>query len=157
MSDFRLLDVDQYDDEALTAADLDAQDPRSAQELQRTVQEHQTRVRACLASGDTAGALTEILADPPYGGRAGDARRATFALLADVLNATRSADITPALEALDTTQRDTLMKFLYKGLALGASPAGSAPGVNCAIFLGWHEKVAGTGCIMRVMTDRRVF
>ena len=51
------------------------------------------------------------------------------------------------------------MKYLYKGLALGGTRAGAAEGINCAVLLLRHEKltqVAGTGCIMRVMTDRRV-
>lgn len=72
------------------------------------------------------------------------------------------------------------MKYLYKGLQLGGA-AGEREGVNCAVLLGWHERVscswlhslhrrtplthlsfrlqltevAGTGCIVRVMSDRR--
>lgn len=118
------------------------------------------RPRPCSpGSNDTAGALAAILDDAPSGHHAEEARRVTFALLLETLNATRSTDIPAALRTLDLAQRETLMKYLYKGLALGGTRAGAAEGINCAVLLLWHEKltqVAGTGCIMRVMTDRRV-
>lgn len=110
-------------------------------------------------SNDTAGALAAILDDAPSGHHAEEAKRVTFALLLETLNATRSTDIPAALRTLNLAQRETLMKYLYKGLALGGTRAGAAEGINCAVLLLWHEKltqVAGTGCIMRVMTDRRV-
>ena len=73
----------------------------------------------------------------------------------DILNSTRTVDIMPAVKALDASERDTLMKYLYRGMERGRSAAS----VNCAVLLSWHEKltlVAGTGSIMRVMTDRRM-
>ncbi|KAI3623165.1 arp2/3 complex subunit [Malassezia furfur] len=158
-SDFRALDVDQWDEEPLTAADLAIEDPRSAAELLQIAQQKQSGVRTRLASNDTAGALAAILDDAPSGHHAEEAKRVTFALLLETLNATRSTDIPAALRTLDLAQRETLMKYLYKGLALGGTRAGAAEGINCAVLLLWHEKltqVAGTGCIMRVMTDRRV-
>ena len=82
------------------------------------------------------------------------------------------------LKSLSPDAQDTLMKYLYKGMAM--------PGwgdVSGSVLLVWHEKVcdlfgplvtlhldklayecgtpiqlteiAGTGCIVRVMTDRR--
>lgn len=115
--------------------------------------------RCSPGSNDTAGALAAILDDAPSGHHAEEAKRVTFALLLETLNATRSTDIPAALRTLNLAQRETLMKYLYKGLALGGTRAGAAEGINCAVLLLWHEKltqVAGTGCIMRVMTDRRV-
>ena len=76
-------------------------------------------------------------------------------MVLDILNSTRTVDIMPAVKALDASERDTLMKYLYRGMERGRS---AAP-VNCAVLLSWHEKlthVAGTGSIMRVMTDRRM-
>ena len=109
-------------------------------------------------SNDIGGALGEVLRDAPSGTHADEAKRVTFSLLLEILNATRSSDIPAAVKGLDLQEKDTLMKYLYKGLALGGTRAGAAEGINCAVLLGWHEKltqVAGTGCIMRVMTDRR--
>lgn len=93
-----------------------------------------------------------------------EARRATLSLVLDILNSTRTTDIAPALKALRIEERDTLMKYLYRGLEVART---SHSGINCAVLLSWHEKVrtrkltqltqlAGTGCIVRVMTDRRV-
>ncbi|SHO78041.1 Similar to S.cerevisiae protein ARC15 (Subunit of the ARP2/3 complex) [Malassezia sympodialis ATCC 42132] len=156
MSDFRHLDVDQYNEEALHPLELAPPDPRSAQELLQIAQAKQAGVRTRLASHDIAGALTEALHDPPTGEHAVEARRATLGLVLDILNSTRTADIAPALKALRIDERDTLMKYLYRGLEVGRT---SGRDVNCAVLLSWHEKLtqlAGTGCIVRVMTDRRV-
>ena len=49
MSDFRALDVDRWDEEPLTAADLAVEDPRSAQVLLQIAQQKQTGVRTRLA------------------------------------------------------------------------------------------------------------
>ena len=77
---------------------------------------------------------------------------------------------------------DTLMKYLYKGMSTagagkaggtGVSPTptggfsqiggrsfggGEGGGQMMSVLLSWHEKVvevAGVGCVVRVMTDRR--
>jgi len=90
-----------------------------------------------------------------------------------VLNSTKSTDIPNVVKLLPAEAQDTLMKYLYKGMGL--------PGwgdVSGSVLLGWHEKVcrmprlstliffltqfhqltevAGTGCIVRAMTDRRL-
>lgn len=159
MSDsFRRLDVDQYDEDALRPEELVAVDPKSPDAAMAAAQQKQPTVRARVASGDIAGALQVVLEDVPYGAPNDAARRTTLALLLEILNATRVADIPGALRPLDVLQRDTLMKYLYKGLQLGATESGAAHGVNCAVLLSWHEKLtqaAGTGCIVRVMSDRR--
>ena len=99
--------------------------------------------------------------------------------LVSILNSTKSAEVPNVLRSLSPDAQDTLMKYLYKGMAM--------PGwgdVSGSVLLGWHEKVcctftpplrrplletfaderygrfqlteiAGTGCIVRVMTDRR--
>ena len=58
------------------------------------------------------------------------------------------------VKQLSETEQDTLMKYLYAGMAA----PDSAEGNGCAILLNWHEKlteVAGLGCIVRAMTDHR--
>lgn len=49
MSDFRALDVDQYDEEALRPTDLVVDDQRSSQELLSIAQGKQNGVRSRLA------------------------------------------------------------------------------------------------------------
>ncbi|WFD44558.1 arp2/3 complex subunit [Malassezia psittaci] len=158
MQDFRALDVDRWEEEALSAADLAVHDPRSAQELLQIAKGKQAGVRTKLASNDTPGALAQVLDDPPYGDHADQAKQINFSLLVEILNATRSTEIANVVKSLSLTHRDTLMSYLYKGLAMAGTRSQSTPTVNCAVFLLWHERLtqaAGTGCIMRVMTDRR--
>ena len=67
MSEFRHLNVDQYDEEAFSAEELAPRDPRSDEELSQVAHAKQSDVRARLSSGDMAGALHVVLADPPTG------------------------------------------------------------------------------------------
>ena len=97
----------------------------------------------------------------------------TLQTVVTVLNSTKATDIPNVVKSLPPEAQDTLMKYLYKGMGL--------PGwgdVSGSVLLGWHEKVrqisdlfiysnpsltqlqltevAGTGCIVRAMTDRRL-
>ena len=66
--------------------------------------------------------------------------------LVSILNSTKAADIPGIVKALSTDAQDTLMKYLYKGMAL--------PGwgdVSGSVLLGWHEKVR-----TRLLIRRRV-
>lgn len=38
------------------------------------------------------------------------------------------------------------MKYLYKGLELG----GEGEGINCAVLLGWHERVSAPPTALQV-------
>lgn len=62
----------------------------------------------------------------------------TLQSLLEIVNSTKSAEIGAAVKAISIDQRDALMKFLYKGLELG----GEGEGINCAVLLGWHERVS---------------
>ncbi|PKI85040.1 hypothetical protein MVES_000834 [Malassezia vespertilionis] len=141
MDAFRKLNVDQYDEDRLTRAELIVHDSRSPPELLQVAQTKQGAVRSKMASGDVAGALATVLTDPPYGTHAEEAKDITFALLLEILNSTRSTDIPNAIKSLNLDQRDTLTKYLYKGFALGSRPATAAHSVNCAVLLGWHQKL----------------
>jgi actin related protein 2/3 complex subunit 5 len=60
--------------------------------------------------------------------------------MVEVLNAIKSTDIGGHIAGLDSDGRDTLMKYLYKGM--------EQPGVyNTVVLLIWHEKVfSQSGC-----------
>lgn len=62
----------------------------------------------------------------------------TLQSLLEIVNSTKSTDISNAVKSISIDQRDALMKYLYKGLELG----GEGEGVNCAVLLGWHERVS---------------
>ena len=71
--------------------------------------------------------------------------------LVSILNSTKATDIPSIVKSLSTDAQDTLMKYLYKGMAL--------PGwgdVSGSVLLGWHEKVRAPRAILvvRVVSSR---
>ncbi|UZJ53039.1 hypothetical protein CBS101457_002359 [Exobasidium rhododendri] len=151
MDSFRKIDVDKYDEDVLLEEELIDVDKRSPVELAGVAKQKANDVRGLIGRGDSRGALALILESPPYGPLNADAKNTTLMSLLDIINSTKSSDIPSLVKSLSLDEQDMLMKYLYKGLSspdLGAS----------AVLLGWHEKlteVAGTGCIMRVLTDRK--
>ncbi|KAJ3071428.1 hypothetical protein HDU98_005357 [Podochytrium sp. JEL0797] len=72
-------------------------------------------------------------------------------IVMEALLAPRSMDIPAIVKQLPPAQLDTLMKFVYRGMA-------SPEAFNSAVMLSWHEKVTevtGLGSIIRVLTDRQ--
>ena len=57
--------------------------------------------------------------------------------LLSILLTTKSADVPALVRKLEPTEQDTLMKYLYKGMAAPDESGGNA----CAVLLSWHEKV----------------
>lgn len=55
-----------------------------------------------------------------------------------VLASTKATDIPNTLRSLEPEQQDTLMKYLYKGMAMQNDSSVEA---NSSVLLGWHEKV----------------
>ncbi|KAH9176115.1 arp2/3 complex subunit [Lactarius sanguifluus] len=151
---FRKIDVDAYDEDVLLETELYDPDPREPQQVVEDAKAKAVAVRTSLAKGDTVGALVTILDNPPYGPNIDEAKNLTLQTVVTVLNSTKSTDIPNVVKLLPVEAQDTLMKYLYKGMGL--------PGwgdVSGSVLLGWHEKlteVAGTGCIVRAMTDRRL-
>ncbi|KAN0136561.1 arp2/3 complex subunit [Lactarius tabidus] len=153
-TNFRKIDVDAYDEDVLLETELYDPDPRGPQQAVEDAKAKTAAVRSSLAKGDTVGALVTILDNPPYGPNADEAKNLTLQTVVTVLNSTKSTDIPNVVKSLPAEAQDTLMKYLYKGMGM--------PGwgdVSGSVLLGWHEKlteVAGTGCIVRAMTDRRL-
>jgi actin related protein 2/3 complex subunit 5 len=61
----------------------------------------------------------------------------TLQTLLSILNSTKSTEIAGVIKSLSPDAQDTLMKYLYKGMAL--------PGwgdISGSVLLGWHEKVS---------------
>jgi actin related protein 2/3 complex subunit 5 len=125
-----------------------------------------------LNRNDIAGALTTILDDAPYGQNVDEAKvqpipswhvglvdnrflqLITLQTLLTILNSTKSTEISKIIKALSVDTQDTLMKYLYKGMAM--------PGwgdVSGSVLLGWHEKVHPSSCIPQnwIETDTHLF
>ncbi|KDR73966.1 hypothetical protein GALMADRAFT_250686 [Galerina marginata CBS 339.88] len=152
-SAFRKIDIDIYDEDVLHEEELYEADPRDPSEVLEDAKQRQGMVRGMLSKNDIPGALTVILDNAPYGPTVDEAKEITLQSLLTILNTTKAAEIPGVLKALSPDTQDTLMKYLYKGMAM--------PGwadISASVLLGWHEKlteVAGVGCIVRTMTDRR--
>lgn len=110
-------------------------------------------MRSALSKSDIPGALNIALENPPYGPNVEEAKNLTLQIVVSVLNSTKGTEIPQVLKSLSEDAQDTLMKYIYKGMGM--------PGwgdVSGSVLLAWHEKlteIAGTGCIVRVMSDRR--
>ncbi|KIO26369.1 hypothetical protein M407DRAFT_74580 [Tulasnella calospora MUT 4182] len=150
---FRKIDIDAFDEDVLLESDLVDPDPRDPATVLADVKSKNTQLRSFLSKGDTAGALALVLTDAPYGPNVDDAKALNLASVMLILNSTKAADIPNIVRTLPQDAQDTLMKYLYKGMGLQGDSD-----INPSVLLSWHEKltdVAGTGCIVRVMTDRR--
>ncbi|GBE87224.1 Actin-related protein 2/3 complex subunit 5 [Sparassis crispa] len=132
---FRKIDIDQYDEDVLLESELCEADPRDPTQVLNDAKQKAAAVRSSLAKGDITEALGIVLEGAPYGPNVDEAKNLTLQTLVSILNSTKATEI-PGV-----------------GMAL--------PGwgdVSGSVLLGWHEKLteaAGTGCIVRAMTDRR--
>nr|CDI55355.1 related to subunit of the Arp2/3 complex [Melanopsichium pennsylvanicum 4] len=138
MDSFRKIDIDQYDEDVIQDEELVEPYPKSPEQALADAKAKSTEVRSLIGRGDIAGALTLVLSDYPYGPTVEEAKHLTLQSLLEIVNSTKSADISTALKSISIDQRDALMKYLYKGLELG----GEGEGINCAVLLGWHERVS---------------
>ncbi|KAK0230988.1 arp2/3 complex subunit [Armillaria fumosa] len=149
---FRKIDIDAYDEDVLHEEELYDADQRDPSQVLDEAKQRQVAVRSALSKSDIAGALSIALENSPYGPTFDDAKAVTLQTVLTILSSTKSTEIPNVLKALSQEEQDTLMKYLYKGMAvLGGDVSGS-------VLLDWHEKlteVAGLGCIVRTMTDRR--
>lgn len=136
MDSWRNIDIDQWDEDRVLEAELSPPDSRSPEEVLSSARQAAQEARQLVSRGDQAGALAALLSNPPYGpdSEVGDAKKQVFSSVLEVLNATRSTDIPAALTPLDLDGHDTLMAYIYKGLA---HPENGAS----AVLLQWHEKV----------------
>jgi len=151
---FRKIDIDKYEEDVILETDLYDADPRNPAQVLDAAKSKSAAVRGFLSKGDMAGALVSVLEDAPYGPNVDEAKNLNLQTIVSVLNSTKSTDIPGVVKALPPDAQDTLMKYLYKGMAI--SGWGDVSG---SVLLGWHEKLteaAGVGCIVRAMTDRRL-
>ncbi|CAH7668759.1 actin-related protein 2/3 complex subunit 5 [Phakopsora pachyrhizi] len=160
-NNFRKIDIDAYDDDLLTEQELYDQDHRSPEQILNEAQSKTTQARSYLTRGDISSALKLLLKDPPYGTSSNSndlleqAKSLTLSSIIEILSSTKTSEISSILKTFDNereSQSEWLMKYLYKAMASLSDQN------NYAVLLNWHEKlteVAGTGCIVRVMTDRK--
>ncbi|KAK3531212.1 hypothetical protein QTP70_015249 [Hemibagrus guttatus] len=102
-------------------------------------------------TGNMMGALQAALKNPPINTKNQNVKDRAEGLVLKVLTAFKTSDIEKAVQSLDKTKVDLLMKYIYKGF--------ERPSENSsAVLLQWHEKalsVGGVGSIVRVLTARK--
>ncbi|ETI28661.1 hypothetical protein G647_01112 [Cladophialophora carrionii CBS 160.54] len=184
---WRTINIDAYDPESafnfplstLLPANLPA--PSTSSESAQIGQQ----VRQLLRAGDSIGALQSALETAPFAGDEG-AKQVHLTTVLEVLQGIRQSDVSRILAEMlkqpgGTALGDTLMKYIYKGMASGTGGAGGTGvspqatgsgfsqiqsrnfgegggGQVMSVLLSWHEKlteVVGVGGIVRVMSDRR--
>ena len=187
---YRTVNVDAYDPEASVNFPLDSVLPSSlpAPSTQGETAQIGTQVRQLLRAGDSLGALQSALETAPLAGDEG-AKQVHLTTVMEVLQGIRASDVSRLLEQMlkqpgGNALGDTLMKYIYKGMA-GQSSSGSrgmspqatggsgkggfsqiqarnlgegGGGQAMSVLLSWHEKLVemvGVGGIVRVMSDRR--
>ncbi|KAI5212723.1 Arp2/3 complex 16 kDa subunit ARPC5 [Aureobasidium subglaciale] len=180
---WRSINIDALDPESSSNFDLSTLTPAVQPVSSQDVQALSGQIRQLWRGGDAEGALRGALENAPYGADA-QSKDSYMQTVTEVLQQVRTADMAPILQRIYTSDGgselcDVLMKYLYKGMASGAStsnpsknvtpqatgfsqvqPRNTAEGQggNMGVFLTWHEKVievAGPGSIVRVMSDRR--
>ncbi|KAF5391740.1 hypothetical protein D9757_001822 [Collybiopsis confluens] len=147
---FRKIDIDAFDEDVIQESELYEADPRDPAQVLEEAKARQATVRSSLSKNDIVGALNMVLENAPFGPNVEEAKAVSLQTLLGILNSTKSTEISNVVKALSMDSQDMLMKYLYKGMAMVDS--------NASVLLSWHERlteIAGTGCIVRTMTDRR--
>ncbi|KAI5099148.1 actin-related protein 2/3 complex subunit 5, partial [Silurus meridionalis] len=158
---FRKVDVDEYDENKFVDEEEKGGDnqlgPDEA-EVDSLIRQYPflfnilTWISVLLGlTGNMMGALQAALKNPPINTKNQNVKDRAEGLVLKVLTAFKTSDIEKAVQSLDKTKVDLLMKYIYKGF--------EKPSENSsAVLLQWHEKalsVGGVGSIVRVLTARK--
>jgi actin related protein 2/3 complex, subunit 5 len=184
---WRTINIDAYDPESAQNFDLASVLPSTLPAPSTSGESAQIaqQVRQLLRAGDSLGALQSALETAPLAGDE-QAKQVHTTTVLEVLQGIRQSDVSRVLGEMlkqpgGSALGDTLMKYLYKGMAgaTGGCGKGMSPqatgtggfsqiqarnfgegggGQTMSVLLSWHEKlteVVGLGGIVRVMSDRR--
>lgn len=192
---YRTLNIDLYDPESPLNFPLSTLLPPSTSSSQSVTDsasaaQVNTQIRGLLRSGDSVGALALALSTAPQTPEVDDATKtAHLGTVMEVLQGVRQSEASRVIQEMLQTPggdklADTLMKYVYRGMAGGKSVSGvggggmspqatgfsqiqarnlgesggGVSGQSMSVLLSWHEKlveIVGVGGIVRVMCDRR--
>ncbi|PHH74203.1 hypothetical protein CDD80_3228 [Ophiocordyceps camponoti-rufipedis] len=184
---WRTINIDALTEDSSVNFDTSTLHPPQPDISEAEVRQLAGQVRQLLRGGDAGGALRGCLEMPVYKGPDA-AKEAHMQTIIEVLQSIKASDMTPLLRGIYDSPGgneclDVLMKYIYKGMAMGSTSGSRSPvkvvpqptggfsqiggrpgGTNepasssLSVLLSWHEKlvdVAGLGCIGRTMTDWR--
>ena len=106
-----------------------------------------------LSNAQSHGDALKVLLEAPAAGSNGAVKAMAFDVAMQTLTSFKSSEIAGVLRGLSPAEIDTLMKYVYRGMAHPDAEYSSA-------LLNWHGaivSVAGFGPIVRVMADRTQF
>ncbi|KAG0311713.1 hypothetical protein BGZ97_011679 [Linnemannia gamsii] len=151
---FRKIDIDALEEDAFGEDEIEFQEIgelRPLSDVEAEVNSRAQEVRSLLQRGNTSGALTTALQNPPYGAPYHAAKARNTQTVMEAVISVKVVDMAQVAKGLSPEEQDVLMKYLYAGMAAPEQ-------YNSGHLLSFHEKlteVAGQGCIVRVITDRR--
>ena len=119
------------------------------QTLRHIVSEREGKVNNHLHMNQTQQALYESLRGPPCAAQDDSIKQQAAAIVSNVISQVKSSDIKGHVDSLEPHDLDTLMMYVYKGLAAGE---------NSTALLQWHAAIVtkgGLGCIVRVLSARK--
>lgn len=173
---WRTINIDAYDPESSLNFDISSVLPSSLPAPSNSSESAQIaqQVRQLLRAGDSLGALQSALETAPLAGD-DQAKQVHLSMVLEVLQGIRQSDVSRILNEMlkqpgGSALGDTLMKYIYKGMASGAggsgkgmSPQGTGSGVDgvgrgfsqiqarnfgeggggqvMSVLLSWHEKL----------------
>jgi actin related protein 2/3 complex, subunit 5 len=173
---WRTINIDAYDPESSLNFDISSVLPSSLPAPSTSSESAQIaqQVRQLLRAGDSLGALQSALETAPLAGD-DQAKQVHLATVLEVLQGIRQSDVSRLLDEMlkqpgGSALGDTLMKYIYKGMASGSggsgkgmSPQGTGSGVDgvgrgfsqiqarnfgeggggqvMSVLLSWHEKL----------------
>ena len=173
---YRTVNVDAYDPESSLNFDISSVLPSSVPASSTSAESAQIaqQVRQLLRAGDSTGALQSALETAPLAGD-NQAKQVHLSTVLEVLQGIRQSDVSRILNEMlkqpgGNALGDTLMKYIYRGMASGAgssgkgmSPQGTGSGVDgvgrgfsqvqarnfgeggggqtMSVLLSWHEKL----------------
>ncbi|XP_015681620.1 actin-related protein 2/3 complex subunit 5-like protein isoform X1 [Protobothrops mucrosquamatus] len=153
-SRFRRLDIDQFDENRFVEEPDGAEAGSGAGAAEGNGGGPGPEVEAALRQylfGDLLRAFHAALRNSPGNTKNPGAKEQAQEVVLKVLTSFKSSEIEQAVNSLDSSGIDLLMKYIYKGF--------EKPTENSsAILLQWHEKalaIGGLGSIVRVLTARK--
>merc|ERR1712048_874272 len=128
-------------------------------ELMQQVEDTANNIRTMIGQKRASDAVMEALSDPPYATKNMEIKDKHAEAAFTAVVALKDSELDKLLEDIEASEMDTLMKFLYKFMAMSENwDKDDDRFKESPKVLKFHKKLvdkAGPGCIARVMASRK--